>query len=1053
MATARYVELHAKSAFSFLEGASTPEQLAAQCAQNEQHAIALTDVNGVYGSPRLHYTAKRLGIKPLVGAEVGLCSGARLALLAETQVGYRNLCQLITQTKMRHGCRGKIEYPVVEEHELQPRARGLICLTGGDDGPLTQALQCDGGGLAAARLQLDRLIDIFGSENVFVEIQRHGRRDQEARNERIVELARPRKLPLLATNGVRYADKQSRPLLDVLTCLRHKRTLANAGRLLSLNSQQYLRRSEKMARLFADLPEAVGNTIELADRLCFTLQNLGYEFPTFPTPDGEPEISYLRKRTWEGALGRYGADHPKAYAQIEQELELIGKLKLAGYFLIVWDIVRFARSRGFLAQGRGSAANSAVCYALGITAVDAVGMGLLFERFLSEERGEWPDIDLDLPSDTNREEVIQYVFRRYGPQGAAMTANIITYRCRSAIRDVGKVLGFDEQQLGALAAAMPQFEFKDAQDTMEKRFRDTGLDLADPRTLHFYRLVQEILNLPRHLGQHSGGMIVCQGMLDQVVPIEPASMPNRAVVQWDKDDCSDLGIVKIDLLGLGMLAVLQDCIEVIGRDYGEIVDLAHLPQNDAEVFKTLQRADTIGLFQVESRAQQAVLPRMMPDKFYDLVVQVAIIRPGPIVGEMLHPFLRRRQGLEQPESLHPGLDQVLERTLGVPLFQEQLLRMAMVVANFTGGEAEELRRAMGFKRSEKRMQEVEVKLRRGMTKNKIDAPTQERIIQAITSFALYGFPESHAASFALIAYASAFIKYHYLAAFTACMLNNQPMGFYSPATLVKDAQRHGQRFRPVDVGCSGVVCTIEQNGETRYVRLGLNYVKELRSNSARALVAARDVAPFTSLRDLARRVPQLNKKELARLAELGALNGLAHNEHDKHRRGALWQVAAASQSVGELLEPSTKDSESAHLDPMTPTQRVFADFQNSGLTIGRHPMSFCRSRLNKSGILTSEQAKEKRNGEVVRVAGCVITRQRPGTAKGFVFLSLEDEVGIVNIIVNPDIFEQHKAACVSAPYVMVNGILQNTWKVISVKASGIEPLILGVQTVPSHEFG
>lgn len=1051
MAAPNYVELHAKSAFSFLEGASTPEQLAAQCAHYGQQAIALTDAHGVFGSARLHYSAKKLGIKPLVGAEVGLQSGARLTLLVETQTGYRNLTQLITRTKLRHGLNGKIGTPIALPEELAFYAPGLVCLTGGDEGRIALALQQDGDALGAARSQLEELVGIFGARNIYVELQRHGRRDQEARNEALIPLARTLHLPLLATNGVRYANRQSRPLQDVLTCLRHKRTLNTAGQLLAHNSQQYLRTSEEMTQLFADLPDAIGNTVALADRLGFTLQNLGYEFPRFPTPDDDSEISFLRKRTLEGAIGRYGTDHPKAYNQIEHELVLIGKLKLAGYFLIVWDIVRFARSRGFIVQGRGSAANSAVCYSLGITAVDPVGMGLLFERFLSEERGEWPDIDLDLPSDTNREQVIQYVFQRYGAQGAAMTANVITYRSRSAVRDLGKVLEFGEEELGRLAAAMPHFEWKDEKDTMEKRFRDSGLNLSDPRTLHFFRLTQEIMDLPRHLGQHSGGMIVCQGKLDQVVPLEPASMPNRVVVQWDKDDCADLGIVKIDLLGLGMLAVLQDCIEVVSRDYGEIVDLAHLPQ-DPLVYRTLQKADTIGLFQVESRAQQAILPRMMPVTFYDVVVQVAIIRPGPIVGQMLHPFLRRRQGLEKPESLHPWLDEVLARTLGVPLFQEQLLRMAMIVANFTGGEAEELRRAMGFKRSEKRMQEVEIKLRRGMTENKIDSATQERIIQSITSFALYGFPESHAASFALIAYASAYLKYHYLAAFTACVLNNQPMGFYSSSTLVSDARRHGQRFRPVDVMRSQYDCTIETEGKIRYVRLGLNYVKGLRAQTARALVVARNAAPFTSLRDLVRRVPLLNKKELAILAELGALNALPKQEQDRHRRGALWQATAAARPVGELLEAAVNDSEMSPLDAMTPKERVYSDFRNSGLTIGRHPMSFHRPHLRESGVLDSEQAKRQRNGAIIQIAGCVITRQRPGTAKGFVFLSLEDETGIVNVVVHPDLFERQKTACVAEPYVCIKGIVQNTWNVVSIKAADVQPLALGQQTIQSHDF-
>ena len=1049
---AHYVELHAQSAFSFLEASSTPEQLAAVCATLEIPAIALTDAHGVYGSARFHYAARKLGLKPLVEAEIGVGSGQRLTLLVETQEGYRNLSQLITRTKLRHECNGKVANPIALPEELELYSRGLVCLTGGDEGSLAQALRSESNGMEAGRAKLEELVRRFGQRNVYVELQRHGRRDQEEQNEAAIELAQSLKLPLLATNGVRYATPDDRPLQDVLTCLRHKTTLAQAGRLLARNSQQYLRSADQMTRLFADVPSAIGNTVELTGRLGFTLQNLGYEFPHYPTPNGEPELSYLRQRTFEGSLGRYGIHHPRAQQQIEHELALIGKLRLAGYFLIVWDIVQFARSLGLLIQGRGSAANSAVCYSLGITAVDPVGMGLLFERFLSEERGEWPDIDLDLPSDTGREQVIQYVFQRYGAHGAAMTANVITYRGRSAVRDVGKVLGFEEEQLARLSAAMPHFEFQDEQETIERRFRDSGLDFGDPRTVHFFRLTQQILDLPRHLGQHSGGMIVCQGKLDQIVPLEPASMPNRVVVQWDKDDCADLGIVKIDLLGLGMLAVLQDCIEVVRTHYGEVLDLAHLPADDPEVYRSLQKADTIGLFQLESRAQQAILPRMKPATFYDIVIQVAIIRPGPVVGDMLHPFLRRRQGLEKPESLHPWLDEVLHRTLGVPLFQEQLLRMAMIVASFTGGEAEELRRAMGFKRSEKRMQDVEAKLRRGMTKNQIEPAVQERIIQSITSFALYGFPESHAASFALIAYASAYIKCRYLAAFTICILNNQPMGFYAPATLVKDAQRHGQRFRPVDVSQSEYECTIETEEGIQYVRLGLNYVKGLRAQTARAIVQARKERAFSSIRDLVRRVPQLSQRDLVHLSELGALNSLVEDERDRHRRGAVWQSAAAARLVGDLLEPAANNTDNSPLTPMTVTQRVQADFRRSGLTIGKHPMSFFREELRATGVLTAHAMKQQANGERVQIAGCVITRQRPGTAKGFVFLSLEDETGIVNVIVTPDLFERQKKACVSASYVRVQGIVQNIWDVLSLKAADIQALSYGEQIVPSHDF-
>jgi error-prone DNA polymerase len=764
-------------------------------------------------------------------------------------------------------------------------------------------------------------------------------------------------------------------------------------------------------------------------------------------------MSYLRQLADQGARWRYQPYHEKAQRQIERELAMIEKLKLPGYFLIVWDLIDFCRREKILVQGRGSAANSAVCYALGITAVDPVGMELLFERFLSEERGEMPDIDLDLPSGDQRERVIQHVYQRYGRLGAAMTANVITYRGRSAVRDVGKVLGFSEEQLTSLANRMGHFEWRDPNDTLEKRFTDQGFNLKDPRIHQFFTLTAEVLDLPRHLGQHSGGMVVCQGQLDSVVPLEPASMPDRVVIQWDKDDCADLSIIKIDLLGLGMMAVLEDTITLIKQDYKEDVDLAHLPADDPAVYSCLQKADTIGLFQVESRAQMSCLPRMKPAKFYDIVVQVAIIRPGPIVGQMLHPYLRRRQGMEEPVCLHPSLEPVLARTLGVPLFQEQLIRIAMIAAGFTGGQAEDLRRAMGFKRSEKRMREVEVNLRAGMQRNGITGETQDRIVQAISSFALYGFPESHAASFALIAYASAYLKCHFLAAFTVAILNNQPMGFYSPATLVKDAQRHGQRFRPVDILRSDYRCTVESEGKNKYVRLGFNYVRGLTSATAQHIEAERRAAPFRSMRDLVRRIPELQKNEMAALAELGALNALPKEKADRQRRGALWQSQLALQPVGELLETAADDGVASPLSCMTDRQRTFADFSNSGITIGKHPMAHHREQMRALGAMDAATAKAQRNGLILTVAGCVITRQRPGTAKGFVFLSLEDETGVVNIIVQPPLFDRYRDACSTAPYVIVKGVLQSMSGVVSVKAGEIKELHLAQAAVmESHDF-
>ncbi|HUA85275.1 MAG TPA: error-prone DNA polymerase, partial [Bryobacteraceae bacterium] len=767
-----YADFHTRSAFSFLEAASLPEDLVQRCADLHHESAALMDRDNVSGAPRFYMAAKKIGMTAHLGAEITGPGGHLYPLLAETRTGYQNLCRLITSMKLR----AKKGEAAASEDELRQFAEGLICLTG--EGP-------------PLRSRFEKLMSIYGSRNVYAELQRHFQRDEEARNQAVLALARSLKLPLVATNGVRHATPHERELFDALTAVRHKTTVMEAGRLLARNSERYLKSPKAMAQLFSDLPEAIAETVELSKRLQFTLADLGYEFPKYPLPPGETIHSFLRKRTDEGARGRYRPYHEKARQQIEKELALIEKLNLGGYFLIVWDLVQFCRREGILVQGRGSAANSAVCYSLGITAVDPVAMDLLFERFLSEERGEWPDIDLDLPSGDQRERVIQYVYQRYGPRGAAMTANVITYRGKSAARDIGKALGFDESSLARLSSLVATWGWKDPDDTAEKQFRQAGFDLADARIQKFLSLYVAAQNLPRHLGQHSGGMVICQGQLDSVVPLEPATMPGRVVIQWDKDDCADLGLIKVDLLGLGMMAVLEESLELIREHNREEVDLAHLPQDDPAVYDALQRADTIAMFQVESRAQMSCLPRLKPKKFYDIVVQVAIIRPGPIVGKMMHPYLNRRQGFEEAACLHPSLEGVLKRTLGVPLFQEQLLRIAMIAANFSGGEAEELRRAMGFKRSEARMRQIEAKLRAGMTVNGILGETQDRIVQSITSFALYGFPESHAASFALIAYASAYLKCHYLAAFTAAILNNQPMGFYHPATLVKDAQRHG----------------------------------------------------------------------------------------------------------------------------------------------------------------------------------------------------------------------------------------------------------------------
>ncbi len=1067
-----YVELHAASAFSFLEGGSQPETLMERAAELGMHALALADRNGLYGAARFHTAGVRCEVKAHIGAEIAVRSFGnmltpsvwlphqhpaqppRLLLLSESQTGYQNLCQLITRFKMRETTKAEGAATLKDIEEF---SAGLICLAGGDEGPLAAALAQ--GGNDAARKVIDRLTAIFGRSHLYIELQRHGRRDQECRNQALLALASSLQLPVIASNGVRHATEADRELFDVLTVIRNHTTLDKAGRLLVSNTQRLLRSSREMTALFRDIPEAVANTRIVSQRLSFTLNNLGYEFPHYPVPEGETMDSFLARRVDEGVRKRYGCAikkhlFEKARAQVQHELKLIAKLGFAGYFLIVWDLIRYCQQHGILVQGRGSAANSAVCYALEITAVDPVGMELLFERFLSESRGEWPDIDLDLPSGDEREKVIQYCYEHYGTLGAAMTANVITYRGRSAAREVGKALGFEEDTVARLSSLVSRWEWNGVNDTMARHFDQAGFDIRHPQIARYLDLCLRMKDMPRHLGQHSGGMVICAGMLNRVVPLERASMPGRTVVQWDKEDCADLGIIKVDLLGLGMMAVLRESIELIPLHYKKQVDIAALPE-DPLVYETLCKADTVGMFQVESRAQMASIPHNAPVRFYDLVVQVAIIRPGPIVGKMMHPYMRRRQGREEVTYPHPSLEPVLQRTLGVPLFQEQLLRMAMVVASFTGAEAEELRRAVGMRRSMQRMRNLEGRLRDGMTLNGIDPVAQDNIVQGISSFAMYGFPESHAASFALIAYASAYLKVHFLAAFTCAILNNQPMGFYTPAVLIKDAQRHGLRVRPIDVQCSQALCTLEvESDSTLSLRIGFNYARGLQRGTVDALVEARvHAGEFRSIDDLAFRVPALNRKDLVSLAQIGALNSIGEVEH---RSDALWQVEEAARTVGPLLrDAANAKSETRAKTPlrkMNDEERLAADYSGTGLTTGPHPMAYHRTALRKDGIRSAAELAHCTNRQPVSIAGCVIARQRPGTAKGFVFLSLEDETGIANIVIAPDVFEANRLVVTRSRILRIDGQLQLQDGVTHVKAREIIPLDISHAEIRSHDF-
>src|SRR5881296_2948325 len=935
-----YVELYACSAFSFLRGGSFPEQLAEVTAELKMPAMALLDRNGVYGAQRFSVAAREQNIRPIIGCDLSMEDGSILPVLVANRTGYKNLCELLTQAHLRSE-KGEC---AVGWDELAQFAKGLVVLLGSTEG--------------RARL----LIDAFGRENVFVELQRHFIRGEERINRELIDLARAHRLSLLATNGVKYAKPYGREVLDVFTCIREHTHLDAAGKLLTRNSERHLKGDVDMRELFRDLREAIENTARLAERLTFSLENIGYEFPSFPVPAGHDMDSFLRTIVWFGAQQRYAAISTKVKRKLEEELTLITKLGFPGYFLIVWDIVNFCREHNIMVQGRGSAANSAVCYCLGITPVDPVSSHLVFERFLNESRKGWPDIDLDLPSGDRREAVIQEIYRRYGKHGAAMTANVISYRGRSAAREIGKALNFSPSIIDRFSHLFASGDFPHTLE-LESQIEQAGLPKDHPRMPAFIRLYHAIYGLPRHLGQHSGGMIICQNKLSSFVPLENASMPGRVVAQWDKDDCEDLGIVKVDLLGLGMMSVMQDALELC-RERGRPLDLAHIPKDDEKTFEIMQHADTIGVFQIESRAQMATLPRMKPKCFYDVVIEVAIIRPGPIQGDMVHPYLNRRAGKEPVTYFDERLKPVLERTLGVPLFQEQMLKIAMIMADFSGNEAEELRRALSFHRSEERMRKVSVKLRTAMERKSIAPDKIDKIIQSISSFALYGFPESHAISFAILAYGSAYLKVHRAPEFYASLLNNQPMGFYTPATIVKDAQRHGVRILPVCARESSWFCTVLSDDT---VRLVFCVVNGMRKEHGEALVTERERALFDSLDDFKRRVG-LTREELRTLAELGALNCFA-----EHRRAAMWDVeetlhddllgsAGASPAVSRVSRDTARDlfgggAESpsrtggsgrrayAPLPPMTLPERVKADYETMNLTTGPHPMKLLRESL------------------------------------------------------------------------------------------------------------
>ncbi len=1060
-----YIELHAASAFSFLRGAVLPEQIAEVAAALELPAVALLDRDGVYSAPRFYAAANEQKIKPLVGAEITLADGSVLPLLVQNRTGYQNLCRLISTAKLTPRPAGLAplgltpgEDPAERKRrcfatweEIERHADGLIALTGDEEGPLRRAWRH--GGAPAVAAALAPLQRVFGAGRLYVEIQRHRVRGEDTVVRMLADLAARAKLPLLATGGALYADPAQRVVADVFTCLRHHTTLDAAGRLLAANAQRHLHPAKHMAALFADHPEAVANTVRLAGELDFTLRNLGYKFPDYADTDGKSMEAFLRERVLDGARERYGALSSAVAAQIDKELALIGKLGFAGYFLIVWDICRWCKQRGTLVQGRGSAANSIVCYVLGITAVDPIKERLLFERFLSEGRvgadghPSWPDIDLDLPSGDRREAAIQEIYRRYGERGAAMVANVITYRGRSAAREVGKVLGLADDVLDRFSSLYANGDFPHTLG-LNEQLKASGLPTEHPRLRAMLTVCGALQkqSMPRHLGQHSGGMILCPGRLDTVVPIENASMPGRTVVQWDKDDCEDLGLVKIDFLGLGMMAVLQDCQEICAAR-GQPWQLYEVPTDDTATYDMMCRADTIGVFQIESRAQMATLPRIQPRRFYDVVIEVAIVRPGPIVGQLTSPLLQRRAGKQPVVCLDPEVHErllpILSRTYGVVLFQEQMLSVAMELAGFTGTQAEELRRALGFRRDDGRILRVTTKLRQAMLARGWSEGVAAKVVDATQSFALYGFPESHAFSFGLLAYVSTWLKVHRVAAFYTGLLNNQPMGFYSPATLVQDGRRHGLKTLPVCVARSEWKCTV---ADDHTMRIGLSYLKGLSEARTTAMLAARQERAFDSLHDFLRRT-DFTAGERRLLAASGALNCFAG-----HRRAALWQVEAAWSAEESLFrDADLVTAETSPLPAMTLGERLQEDFGTLGLTTGVHPMRIVRERLPE--VWRAADLPLGRDGDRVVIGGSVICRQRPGTAKGVVFISLEDETGVANAIVYANLFERHRLVINEEPNLKITGKLQIQGGVIHVQAETIERLLLAeLPAQASHDY-
>ncbi|MDW8266462.1 MAG: error-prone DNA polymerase [Gemmataceae bacterium] len=1012
----RYVELQCKTNYSFLQGASHPDELVARAAQLGYAALAITDEASLAGVVRAHVAAKAAGLKLLIGAEIAPVDGPRVLLYAPDAPAYANLSRLLTHGR-RSAAKGDCHLTVADlaDHAAGLLAAGVLSQVRGPHGPRTWL----------------PYRDIFAERCYLVAALHHGP-DDDAQLAEWLRLSRQVRLPLAACNDVHYHVPERRRLHDVLTAIRHGTTVAELGERRFPNGERYLKSPAQMAELFRRYPRALEHGLELAERCRFTLDELRYEYPEEICPPGLTATEHLARLTWAGAKERYPQGvPPKVAALLEKELRLIAELGYESYFLTVWDIVMFARSRGILCQGRGSAANSAVCFCLGITSVDPDRSDVLFERFVSRERNEPPDIDVDFEHQ-RREEVIQYVYGKYGRDRAGLTAEVITYRTRSAVRDVGKALGLSLDGVDRLAKLLDHSRDEAA---LLQRAAEAGLDPHSPSVTQLVELVQEIIGFPRHLSQHVGGFVITRGRLSELVPIENAAMPERTVIQWDKDDLDALGILKVDCLALGMLTAIHRCFDLVARHHGTTWTLATVPAEDPATYDMICRADTVGVFQIESRAQMAMLPRLRPRCFYDLVIEVAIVRPGPITGGMVHPYLRRRRGEEPVTYPAPVVEEVLGKTLGVPIFQEQVLRLAMAAAGFTPGEADQLRRAMGAWRRPGLLQRFRDKLRNGIVARGLPAAFADQLYEQIEGFGEYGFPEAHAASFALLAYVSAWLKCHYPAAFTTALLNSQPMGFYAPAQLVRDAQEHGVTVRPVDVNHSDWDCTLEG---TTVLRLGLRLVRGLGREAAQAIVAARAAGPFRSLRDFARR-SRLRRATLAQLCAADAFGSLGLT-----RRAALWQALAVDDQPLLFADP---EAALPPLPPLPPAREVESDYGALGLSLKAHPLRLLRPELEVLRVMPAVQLRHSPNRSRVRVAGLVLVRQRPGTAKGTLFITLEDETGIANLVVWPRIAQRFRRAIRQAAALLAEGTLERTGEVLHVIVSRLEDLSHSLQGI------